>query len=107
MLLYFGITYFAIGILFAVYIIGAHFRACFEYIRQLYTAKYVRPGDIKTYFGTQYWQWSNSDGWGEVILMTTLPAIMFALISLVCWPFGSFFVLHNSIQKARERIENE
>jgi len=107
MLGYLIIIYAVVGLSFAAYIIGSHFRACFEYIRQLYTAKHVRPKDIKTYFGVQYWEWNNSDDWGEVIVMTTLPAIMFALISVPLWPFGIFFVLHNSIKKARKRIEND
>ncbi|UYE98481.1 hypothetical protein XbC2_52 [Xanthomonas phage XbC2] len=105
--MYFAITYFTIGILFALYIIGAHFRACFEYIRQLYTAKYVRPNDIETYFGVQYWGWSNNDSWGEVLIMSTMPALLFAMIGFIAWPIGSFFFLNRSIQRARERIENE
>lgn len=104
---YFICTYGVIGVLFSLYILGAHCRASFEYIRQLYTAKQVRPSDIETYFGLQYWGWSNNDGWGEVILMSTFPALFFAMLGLFLWPIGIFFFLNRSIQRARERIENE
>lgn len=108
-MMYFAFIYFGIGVLFALYILCAHMRACFEYIRQLYTSKNVRPSDIQTYFGVQYWQWpnSNSDPYGEVIIMTTLPAIGYMLASVFAWPLGSFILLNKSIKRARERIEND
>lgn len=106
---YFLTTYVVIGVLFALYILGAHLLACFEYIRQLYTAKHVRPSDIKTYFGTQFYQWPscNDDPFFEVIIMTTLPALGFMLASLIAWPLGSVMLLNKSIQNARKRIEND
>lgn len=108
-MLYFAIAYFSIGTLFSLYVFVSHLRACFEYIRQLYTSKYVRPSKIQTYFGVQYWQWPNSDSdsWIEVIVMTTLPALAYTLVGFFLWPFGIFLLLGSSIKKARERIENE
>jgi hypothetical protein len=107
MMLYFIIFYLGIGLLGALYIFGSHLRASFEYIRQLYTAKKVRPTKIKTYFGTQYWMWFDEDDWTEVIFMTTLPTLLWTLVALVAWPAGSIMVLNTSIQNARKRIEND
>lgn len=107
MLAYFIITYIGIGILSALFVFGSHLRACFEYFRQLYTSKEVRPSQIKTYFGTQFWEYSDNDNWTEIIVMTTLPAILFSFIAFVGWPLGSIFIINNSINKARERIEND
>ncbi len=97
--------YMICGILMAGYIVLSHFYATWKYIKQLYTAKYVRPCDIKTYFGFDFWPLSNSDFWVEVVIMSSLITLMWTLGALIAWPLSIIFCLNSSIQKARKRIE--
>lgn len=100
------IIYFSIGFLATSYVVLSHLYATWKYIKQLYTAKYVRPNDIKTFFGFKYWSFSNSDFWIEVVCMSTLFMFTWAMGAFVFWPGCIVFFLNNSIQKARKRIEN-
>lgn len=94
------------GFLVAGYIVLSHLYATWKYIKQLYTAKYVRPCDIKTYFGFDYWGFCNGDFWVEVVIMSSLLTVCWTLGALIAWPLGIIFFLNSSIQKARDRIEN-
>lgn len=98
--------YVIIGFLVLVYVVLAHLYATWKYIKQLYTAKYVEPKKIKTYFGFKYWSWSNNDSWIEIVGVSTLVMFLWALVSFIAWPLTVIFFLNNSIEKARERIEN-
>lgn len=99
------IIYVVIGITMACYIAASHLYATWQYIKQLYTARFVTPTKIKTYFGLKYWIFWDADFWGEIVLVSTLIAAAFTIGSVLAWPVGIIFVLNHSIQKARERLE--
>lgn len=102
----FAAFYVIIGFLVLVYVVLAHFYATWKYIKQLYTAKRVEPTEIKSYFGFKYWNWYNSDSWIEVVGVSTLVMLLWAMASFIAWPFTIIFFLNSSIEKARKRIEN-
>lgn len=99
------LVYLIVGILFAIYIFICHISSTWKYIKQLYTARYLTPTRLKTYFGFQYWWDYDSDSWIEVFIVTTLRTFGLALGSIIVWPVGILFILNNSIVKARERLE--
>lgn len=103
----FTTVYLTIGILIALYVVLSHFNSTWKYIKQLYTAKYVRPSDIKTFFGFKYWSFNNNDFWVEVIVMSTVFAAAWTIGSVLFWPLSIIFFLNGSIEKARKRISDE
>jgi hypothetical protein len=96
------------SILCASYILISHLRALSTYFRRVFTAKEINVSEIRTYFGWQFHDdtW-DSDEWFEVLLSSTIFAIMFMLISFVAWPCLSFVILHRAIEQARIRIKQD
>ena len=97
--------YLIIGVLFVMYVLFCHISSTWKYIKQLYTARYLTPTNITTYFGFQYWWDYDSDHWIEIVIGTSFRTLLMMIGSLLIWPVCGIFSLNRSIQKARERLE--
>lgn len=100
------LLYVVVGLSFALYIGIYHFVSLWQYIKQLYTARYLTPTEIKTYFGFNFWWDRDCDSWIEISIMSLLRTLLLMFISIFIWPICIFFVLNMSIERARKRLEN-
>ncbi|AQW88584.1 hypothetical protein pEaSNUABM50_00057 [Erwinia phage pEa_SNUABM_50] len=96
------LAYMLVGIVVSLYIVLSYIRGVFEYIKQLYTARYVKPREIKIQFGNSLHS-TNYEHWTIVIGISFLLTIMHIFCALFIWPVFSVWLISYTIRVAREK----